>query len=215
MLDTPTILAFIGAVVVLSTTPGPDMALLVSRGIGQGWRAAWYTALGFTLAGLIQIPLLALGLASLFQSSPVLFDLLRYAGAAYLIWRGVQIIRRSGGRDTLGPTNGNVEVGLGAALRDGVIASLTNPKGLVFLLAFLPQFVDPSSGSVTVQLVILGLLLKGIALVVESGICIAAGGVGRFLLQRPRFMVWQERATGAVLIGLGLRLLAMDGSGRR
>jgi threonine/homoserine/homoserine lactone efflux protein len=171
--------------------------------------------LGFTLAGLIQIPLLALGLASLFRSSPLLSDLLRYTGAPYLIWRGIQLIRRSGSVMTVSTNTADLGAPPCVALRDGVVASLTNPKGLVFLLAFLPQFVDPLAGSVSRQLVVLCILMKLVALMVESGICFAAGGFGRFLARRSGFIVWQQRVTGAILIALGFRLLTMSGVGRR
>lgn len=208
MFDFATLSTFVAAVVILSLTPGPDMALLVSRGIGQGWKAAWFTALGFTLAGFIQIPLLALGVASIFQSSILAFDLLRYLGAAYLVWRGIRLLMQSGSSPrSPGPTDTTT---LLLALRDGVIASLTNPKGLIFLLAFLPQFVDPMAGPVPMQLVLLGLLMKSVALAVESAIAFFSGGFGHYLRSLPRFVIWQERITGLVLIGLAMRLLTMD-----
>lgn len=208
MPDPTTLASFIAAALILSVTPGPDMALLISRGVGHGWKSAWFTAFGFTLAGFIQIPLLALGIASVFASSPLAFDLLRYAGAAYLIWRGFKLIKGATG---YAPTGGAA----GAphpltAMNDGFVASLTNPKVLVFLLAFLPQFVKPEQGSVMLQFAILGLTLKLVALVVETVIALSAGALGQTLARWPRFTLWQERLTGAILIGLGLRLLAMD-----
>ncbi len=212
MLDASTLVAFSAAVIVLSATPGPDMLLLVSRGVGQGWKAAWFTALGFTLAGVIQIPLLALGVASFVQSSPLAFDLLRYAGAAYLLWRGVRLLMMA--QRPIHPAAIAHQVTVGAALKDGVVASLTNPKGLIFLLAFLPQFVDPARGSVAAQLVALGLLMKALALAVESLVAFGAGAVGRWLIRRPYFVVWQERVTGLVLVCLGVRLLTLQSSAR-
>jgi threonine/homoserine/homoserine lactone efflux protein len=94
------------------------------------------------MAGLIQIPLLAIGVASLIQSSPLAFDTPRYSRAAYLIWHGVQLIGEAGMfAPCLRSTKGTTPL---PAMRDGIIASLTNPKGLIFLLAFLPQFVEPA-----------------------------------------------------------------------
>ncbi|MBU3995916.1 MAG: LysE family translocator [Actinobacteria bacterium] len=200
--------SFVGAVMILSLTPGPDMALLISRGVGQGWKAAWCTAFGFTLAGFIQIPLLALGIASLFQSSPLAFDVLRYLGAAYLMWRGIQLILKAVPPSQFPGISSATT--LTKAISDGVIASLTNPKGLIFLLAFLPQFVDPSTGSVTIQLVLLGLLMKVVALIIETAIAIGAGCLGQFMRRSPSFVMWQERVTGALLIGLALRLVTMN-----
>jgi len=95
------------------------------------------------------------------------------------------------------------------ALRDGLVASLTNPKGLIFLLAFLPQFVDPTAGSVTLQLLLLGGIMKLSALVIEGSVALASGFVGGWLARRPNFIVWQERVAGIVMLGLGLRLALM------
>lgn len=208
MPDLTTLAAFITAALILSVTPGPDMALLISRGVGHGWKSAWFTALGFTLAGVIQIPLLALGIASVFASSPLAFDLLRYAGAAYLIWRGIKLIWSAAGYRPTGGRGGAPHYLV--ALNDGFVASLTNLKVLVFLLAFLPQFVKPDRGSVMLQFAVLGLTLKLVALAIETTIALSAGALGRVLARWPRFTMWQERLTGAILIGLGMRLLTMD-----
>ena len=197
---------FVVAVVVLAATPGPDMMLLISRGVGHGPRMALYTAVGFTLAGLVQLPLLALGVASLLDASPIAFAALRYAGAAYLIWRGIQILLR---RRRPTPATSLANVTRPLALRDGLVASLTNPKGLIFLLAFLPQFVNPTAGSVTLQLLFLGGIMKLTALVIEGSVALASGFVGGWLARRPNFIVWQERVAGSVMLGLGLRLALM------
>lgn len=198
-----TLFPFIGAVLLLALIPGPDLVLLVSRGVGQGWRVALLTALGFTTAGLIQLPLLAVGLASVIQHSPVAFAVLKYVGASYLVWRGVQLFRARAAVALETSTSTPPWI----ALRDGVVASLTNPKGLIFLLAFLPQFVDPSRGHVTLQLLVLGIVMKLAALLVEGSIALASGAVGSWLGKHPRFVQWQRRGSGVVLILLGLRLL--------
>jgi threonine/homoserine/homoserine lactone efflux protein len=200
-----TLVTFVAAVLALALTPGPDMMLLLSRGVGQGPRIAFCTALGFTLAGLVQLPLLAVGVASVVAASPLALTFLRYAGAVYLLWRGVQLLCRR--RHSSAVTHAQVSATL--ALRDGVIASLTNPKGLIFLLAFLPQFVDPARGSVTLQLLLLGGTMKAVALCIEGSVALASGVVGRWLAQRPWWAVWQERIAAAVMIGLGLRLALM------
>jgi threonine/homoserine/homoserine lactone efflux protein len=198
-----TLVTFLSAVLVLALTPGPDMMLLIGRGVGQGSRIALCTALGFTLAGIVQLPLLALGVASILQTSPVAFAVLRYAGAAYLAWRGLQLLFRRSLPAAIGTST---RITAAVAVRDGVIASLTNPKGLAFLLAFLPQFVDPARGSVTLQLLILGGAMKLAALLVEGSVALASGRVGSWLAARPRFLAWQERLTGCVMLALGLRL---------
>jgi threonine/homoserine/homoserine lactone efflux protein len=201
----PTLAAFVGAVLVLALTPGPDMMLLISRGVGQGWRIALYTAMGFTAAGIVQLPLLVVGLASLVQHSPVAFAIVKYAGAAYLIWRGIQLIRSRAQPRVVRA----VLTTPWLALRDGIVASLTNPKGLIFLLAFLPQFVDPARGHVALQLLLLGGIMKLTALVTEGSVALAAGAIGDLLAQRPGFIRWQQRGTGLVMILLGVRLVLM------
>ena len=94
-----------------------------------------------------------------------------------------------------------------AALRQGMIANLTNPTVLAFMLAFLPQFVDPADGPVVTQLLILGATMKGIGLLTLSSVALAAGTVGDWLARRPGFVLWQRRFAGAVMIALALRLV--------
>jgi threonine/homoserine/homoserine lactone efflux protein len=156
------------------------------------------------LAGLIQVPLLALGLDLVVASFSMAFHLVRIAGAIYLGWRGVVLILQSRGLGSLivsGKTTAFV------AMRDGFVASLSNPKGLIFMLAFLPQFVDRSRGSLSQQMLILGVAMKLIAFTVEATVAIAAGALGGKLARVPRLMMWQNRLTGGVMIALGFQLL--------
>lgn len=190
----------------LSVTPGPDLFLIVGRGISQGRAAAMFTALGFFLAGFVQVPLLAFGLASLVAQNPVFFDVLRYCGGAYLIWRGVKMIRQAGQIGTCSTDHASAV----AAIREGFIASLVNPKSHVFLLAFLPQFVRPENGSVMMQFIFLGILMRVVALLIEGGIALFAGSVGQRLRQSARLQVWLERIAGSLLVAVGLRLVLMD-----
>jgi threonine/homoserine/homoserine lactone efflux protein len=99
-------------------------------------------------------------------------------------------------------------------MREGLIVNLTNPNPLVFMLAFLPQFVDPAQGSVTVQLLVLGATQKATGLAVLGATAAASGAAGSFLARRPGFVVWQQRLAGAVMIALGLRLVVSTAMGR-
>ena len=204
MSSNPTLIAFALAVLALAASPGPDLALLIGRGIGQGKHAAFFTALGMLLAGFIQVPLLALGLGLVVASFSMAFTLVRVVGAIYLAWRGVVLLRRSGAIDS--PTVSGKTTVI-AALRDGLVASLSNPKGLIFMLAFLPQFVDPNRGPVAEQMLFLGVAMKLLAFALEAVIAIAAGVLGRQLARVPSLMLWQNRLTGCVMIALSLRLL--------
>src|SRR3954452_7885782 len=142
MPDLATYLAFLGAVLVMQVTPGPDMTLVIGRGVGQGHRVALCTVLGFMAAGLIQVPLLVLGIASLVDASPLALDLMRWLGAGYLIWLGVKLLRSTRHGSGVGqPGESGRSSGL-TAVRQGLINNLTNPKPLLFMFAFLPQFVS-------------------------------------------------------------------------
>ncbi|MGD9481287.1 LysE family translocator [Shinella sp. G-2] len=212
MPDISTLLTFALALLVLEVTPGPDMMLVLARGIGQGRRVALLTVVGMVfVAGVVQVALLVLGVASLLKAYPASLLVLQWAGAAYLLYLGAKMIaasRRTGERrrpETAGISDR-------AAIRDGTINSLTNPKSLLFMFAFLPQFVDPEAGPVWLQLALLGTVQKLAGVLSLGGVALASGTVGQMLYRRPGFLQWQERFTGLVMLGLGLRLL-LSGSG--
>ena len=213
MVHLPTFLAFYAAVLAIQLSPGPDMLLVIGRGVGQGRRTAFMSAVGMTLvAGFVQLLLLALGIASLVQASPFAFEMLRWLGAAYLIWLGFRLVVGSGRhRRSVAVAR---SISDAAALREGTINNLTNPKALAFLFAFLPQFVDPANGwPVAVQLLLLGVVTKLSNFAILSTVALGAGTFGRWLARRPALIAWQERFAGVVMVGLGLRL-ALSGDVR-
>jgi threonine/homoserine/homoserine lactone efflux protein len=191
---------------VLGLSPGPDFMLLLARGIGQGHKVALMTVVGMTLvAGPIQVTLLVLGVASLLRSHPEALTLLRWLGAGYLIWLGARLILSPAGKRAADQALAGVSTW--AAMREGAINSLTNPKSLLFMFAFLPQFVDPAAGPVWLQLLVLGTIQKVVGIFTMGGVALAAGSLGAWLARRPKFLVWQKRFSGMVMIGLGIRLL--------
>jgi threonine/homoserine/homoserine lactone efflux protein len=211
MPDAPTLMAFLAAVLAMQAVPGPDTMLVVSRGVGQGQVVAVATALGAVAAGLVQLPLLAAGVASLVRSSPLAFDLLRYAGAAFLVWLGLRLLLR---RWRVAPSAAPRTTAR-AAFAEGMVSNLTNPNVLVFMLAFLPQFVDPAKGSVMGQMLLFGAVQKLSGLLVLGGTAFAAGSVGDLIARRPGLVAWQERFAGAVMLALALRLVvAGDARGK-
>jgi hypothetical protein len=133
--------------------------------------------------------------------------------AAYLIWLGVKLLWSSRHGRSLSQSGAGGRSSPLSAVRDGLINNLTNPKPLLFMFAFLPQFVSPDRGSVTTQLLVLGLTQKATGLVVHGSVALASGAVGGWLACKPGFLVWQERFAGFVMVGLGLRLL-LAGDGR-
>ncbi|GGX51761.1 threonine transporter RhtB [Tateyamaria omphalii] len=206
LIDPLTLFAFSLAVVLLALTPGPDLFLIVGRGLSQGRSAAAYTALGFFLAGAVQVPLLALGLATVVANNPLAFDVIRYAGGVYLIWRGLSMLFGT----VFGPSEGSRPVSPVIAMREGFTASLVNPKSHVFMLAFLPQFVDPEAGSVGLQFLIFGLVMRAVALLVEMGLAASSGAIGALLRKSHRIRIMLERAAGFLIVAVGVRLLLLE-----
>lgn len=206
LLDPMTLAAFVAAVILLAITPGPDLFLIVGRGLSQGRGPAVYTALGFFLAGAVQIPLLAFGLATLVANNSLAFDVIRYAGGVYLVWRGAKMLLGS----VFNPSEQGAVVSTTTALKEGFIASLVNPKSHIFMLAFLPQFVDPAAGSVTIQFITLGLVMRIVALTVEIGLALSSGQIGAFLRRSQRVRTYLERIAGLLILAIGVRLLLLE-----
>lgn len=203
-------LAFLTALLLLELSPGPDMMLVIARGVGQGRRTALFTVVGMVfVAGVVQVSLLVLGLAALVASAPMALQLLQWVGAAYLVWLGIKTWRASGAApqsERAAPT----PVSDWQAVRQGALNNLTNPKSLLFMFAFLPQFVDSAQGPVWLQLLVLGSLQKLAGIASLGSIALAAGSVGQWLGRHPRLIAWQEKFTGAVMLALGVRLFFAD-----
>jgi threonine/homoserine/homoserine lactone efflux protein len=200
--------AFVGALIAYQMAPGPDAMLVVGRGVGQGWRTALASVFGMTLlAGLIQLPLLTLGVVSLLRSTRLGYDLLQWGGAIYLVYLGTTLLMSRGAQQSPGSAAAPCGYSAFAALREGAICNLSNPSPWIFMLAFLPQFVDPSRGSVTTQLFIFGATQKLTGFVILSAYAAASGACGNWLRRNPTVARWQTRFCGATMIGLGLRLM--------
>ncbi|WP_298608151.1 LysE family translocator [uncultured Thiothrix sp.] len=201
-----TLLTFLLALCLLELSPGPDMMMVMARGIGQGRRTALFTVIGMIfVSGVIQVSMLVLGLASLVHAYPLALDLLRWAGALYLIWLGIKLLRGSQSASTR--MNQKKGISDWQAIKDGAVNNLTNPKSLLFMFAFLPQFVDPTQGPVWSQLLLLGILQKLTGIFSLGSVAVASGALGQWMARHARVMIWQERFTGLVMIGLGARLI--------
>ena len=201
-----TFLVFALADLALKMTPGPDMALTITRGMTQGFRTAWLSVLGTCSAGLIQIPIVVLGLAAVLQKSPLLFAGVKVLGAVYLICLGVRALRRS--RHAGGLRTASTQT---ARPRDvfwqGFWTNLLNPKVLLFMIAFLPQFADPGRGSVTFQLLFLAIYSKSAGLVTGSFICYGASRIRLWFERNTWFAKIQEGVLGCVMIGIGVSII--------
>ena len=190
--------AFIVITMILVVTPGPIVTLVIATGASHGTRAALITVAGTTIGNGILIAAIAFGLSWILKSSAELFDYLRWIGAAYLVWLGIQAWRNAGQGAALTPPRGRVHFWRGMAV------ALTNPKTIAFFTAFLPQFIDPAlpAERQLVVMCIVSVLLAGCS---DAGWAIAAG-FGRAWLVKSARAKWLGRMSGAVLIGGGIWL---------
>jgi threonine/homoserine/homoserine lactone efflux protein len=201
MPDTATLAVFAVAAVTLLVIPGPAVLYIVGRSVGQGRAAGLASVCGIHVGSLLHVAAAALGLSALLVSSALAYDTVRYLGAAYLVWLGVQ---RLLARDEDAGPAGAARERLGRILAQGVVVNVLNPKTALFFFAFLPQFVDPAAGSVPLQVAVLGATFVGLGLVTDSAYALlAATGAG--LLRRRRRVARASRlVSGGVLVGLGV-----------
>ena len=185
-------------------TPGPNMIYLISRSVCQGVGAGLISLLGIGLGFLLYMLAAAFGITVLLLSVPHAYDLLRFGGAAYLVYLAWQAIK-PGGRSPFTVRSLPVDSPNRLFLM-GLLTNLLNPKIAVMYVSLLPQFIDPHRGDVLAQTLILGCAQIGISLSVNASITVLAGGVSRFLQQRPRWVTAQRWLMGSVLLGLALRL---------
>jgi threonine/homoserine/homoserine lactone efflux protein len=193
---------FLFAALMLNIAPGPDMLYVIGRSVGQGRRAGVVSALGVFVGCWVHIVAAAFGIAALLRSSPLAFNLVRYAGAAYLIYLGIRMVVK---RTNLASQQLEPEK-LGSIFRQGAITNMLNPKVAIFFLAFLPQFIDARRGNVVLEILFLGLIFNVGGTLVNLAVAYAGGTLGELLRRNERWAQLQQWFTGLVFVGLGLRL---------
>jgi RhtB (resistance to homoserine/threonine) family protein len=204
MLD-DNLLGFVAVAAVIVVVPGPDMALVLRNGLRGGRRTALATALGINTGLVVWALAAALGIAALMQASATAFTLLKLAGAAYLAYLGVRLLLDSFRARGPGPAVAALPpLTARAALRQGLLTNLLNPKVAVVYTTLIPQFVEPGAGAAARTLLLAAIFVL-MGLLWLTGYALAVAGVGR-VLARPAVLSWVERATGAVLVALGVRL---------
>jgi threonine/homoserine/homoserine lactone efflux protein len=208
MPDASTLALFSLAALALIVVPGPAVLYIVARSVDQGRRAGVVSALGIAVGGLVHVTAATVGISSLVVSSARAFEVVKYAGAAYLIVLG---IRRLLTRDEVTAAARDRPAPLRQVFTQGVVVNVLNPKTALFFLAFLPQFVDPEAGSVALQTMLLGVLFVALALVSDSVYGLAAGTLGGALRRSTGFLRAQRYVSGSVFVGLGLAT-AVSGS---
>lgn len=193
---------FIAAASVLLLVPGPAVLYIFARSVEQGRLAGFVSILGIHTATLVHVAAAALGMSAVLASSALAFGVVKYAGAAYLIWLGLKKI--------FGRTEAaNVDVtmpahGFARLFRDGFVVNLLNPKTALFFLAFLPQFVEVDRGHVAMQIAFLGLLFTFLGMVTDSCYALAAGTAGNWLKRSRGYLEFERYVSGVLFIGLGL-----------
>lgn len=198
------LVAYLALVTVLMLTPGPDMLFVLASGVRSGSRAGFVAAVGVAVGETIHLLAAAAGLAALFQAAPLLYDLVRFAGAAYLLWLGVRSLRSRGGTAAADGRGGAPSTR--RAFWRGLITNVLNPKMALFTVALLPQFVDPSRGQVPAQFLVLGACFVAIEIMVDGTVGLAAGRMRRVLARRPGAARGLDLASGSVFVGLAAKL---------
>lgn len=202
MPDSHSLILFLAAGLALNFTPGPDMLYVAARGASEGRAAGIVSALGIGAGTLVHIALVALGLAALLIAMPVAYLALRIAGAAYLIYLGVRAFRSQGSL----ASRRLKSVPLLGVFGQGVVTNVFNPKVALFFLAFLPQFVDPSRGNPSLQVIELGLLFDATGTLVNLAVALGSSRAGAHLRVSGRANNVLHKCTGVLFIGIGIRL---------
>jgi threonine/homoserine/homoserine lactone efflux protein len=191
-----------GAAVVFALVPGPAVVFIVTRSVDQSRRAGMASGLGVASGNLALVFAAAFGLSALLSTSEIAYDVVRYAGAAYLVYLGVRrLLDRAaptGAEDAPPPKP------LSRLFGQGVVVGVLNPKAALFFFSFLPQFVNQGHGAVAAQMVVLGTLVVAITLLSDCCYAALAGGVAQSLLRKPKVVRRQQIVAGCVYIGLGV-----------
>jgi len=206
-----TMALFLLAALGLLLIPGPSVLYIVTRSVAQGRRAGLASVLGIELAGLVHAVAAALGLSALLLTSALAFSIVKYLGAAYLIYLGVRtLLAREENHQPLAVAPRSFS----QVFAQGFFVNLLNPKTALFFYAFLPQFVAPAHGAVVGQILVLGILFVLLASCTDSLYALLSSTVGKFLIRKARFRHIQRYITGSIYIALGVTT-AVTGSEKK
>lgn len=204
------LLIYMIAVLTVNLFPGPDMIYIISQSVNKGKRFGLSAALGIGTGCFVHIFAVALGLSSLIFESALAFTIIKYLGAAYLLYIGLSSLFKKQAT-LLNQVHTSQAATWKKSFRQGFLTNVLNPKVALFFLAFLPQFVDPTSNhSIGLQMLMLGLIFNLSATIVNVLVAMFFGAIKNWLLRHPSALRLQEKATGLILIGIGLRLAAFE-----
>lgn len=198
-------LLFFSAALAINISPGPDMIYILSKTIAQGKKIGIASSLGVCSGALVHVFAAALGLSAILATSAIAFSIVKFIGAAYLIYLGIQALRSKGISFEM-PDKKGVDTTAWKAFRQGALVDILNPKVAIFFMAFLPQFVRPELGHNSAQIIILGVLVDLVAIPVEFFLVFSAAQTTGFFRNNRKLSIWLDRIMGSVLIGLGVRL---------
>jgi threonine/homoserine/homoserine lactone efflux protein len=207
MIDQTTLLVYLAAVAAFVFIPGPAVLLTLARAASSGTRVGIATGLGIAVGDLVHTAMAVLGLSAILAASALLFNIIKYLGAAYLVYLGIMaILERSDGMSL--PRTASITAA--QAFRQAILVEVLNPKSALFFLAFLPQFVEPQNGAVPLQLALLGVLFVIMGALSTLIFAIGAGSISKFLRSNATVVRWQGKVVGGIYCALGIRLALQE-----
>ncbi|MEM9798340.1 MAG: LysE family translocator [Pseudomonadota bacterium] len=207
MIDPSVLITYAAIVLGFVFIPGPATLLTVARATTSGTKVGIATGAGITAGDILHTIMAVIGISAIIAASATLFTIVKYLGAAYLVYLGLKAIFEKATAD-LG--QGRVPITAPQAFRQAILAEVLNPKTALFFLAFLPQFVDPERGFVIAQLTILGVVFALIGFLSTIVYSLAAGGLGGLLRRNPTILKWQGKVVGSLYCALGIRLALQE-----
>ena len=207
MIDQTTLITYLAILLGFVIIPGPAVLLTLARASTSGTRVGVATGLGIAVGDLIHTVLAVVGISAVVMASATLFTIVKYLGAAYLIYLGIRAILEKVETDYSGSSHTLTAT---IAFRQAVLAEILNPKSAMFFLAFLPQFVNPENGAVWLQLIQLGVLFVLMGLLATMVVAASAGLIGVYLHGKPVIARWQGKFVGSIYCVLGLRVALQE-----
>lgn len=196
------LIVFFGASLVLALAPGPDNIFVLTQSALQGWRAGLVTTFGLCTGLVVHTTAVALGISALFKTSTLAFTGLKIIGATYLLYLAWLAFKAADAK-----LSSNQHIELSKLYRRGILMNISNPKIAIFFLAFLPQFTDPASGTLVLQIFVLGFLFIMAAMIVFCTIALLAGSIGEWLASSSTAQSLLNKASGVIFLGLAIRLI--------
>lgn len=207
MIDHATLITYVFIVLGFVFIPGPATLLTMAKAVSSGTRAGIATGTGIAAGDLIHTSMAIVGLSAIIATSALVFSIVKYVGAAFLIYLGIRAMLD---KSPIELNGGAPAIGAGHAFRQAVLTEVLNPKTALFFLAFLPQFVRPEHGSIGLQLATLGIVFVLLGFVSTVVFAISAARLGNLLRRHPSVVKWQGKVVGTIYCAVGMRLALQE-----